>query len=215
MKLMKWFGALLLVSLGASVQAQEIFPIVGTSASGRPGDRVFVDLAFDYGAGLGVTVEDLQFEYQFAGITFILAASTIGPAGGPQGLVPYTDALRTFAQAHSGSVLVNAAAPGSQAGYTGYALSFYTLDDTPHMRTGTIHLRLAFDILPTAPLGFYGVPFGDRNFLGNVVGDEWSYPTELRNLGVLVVPEPQIALMLLPGLALVLFGARRRGQPRR
>ena len=210
-------GGLLLALWGSGVQAAE-FPVSGTAASGKPGDRAFVDLTYDYGTGFGVIAEDLQFEYQFAGMTFNPDASTIDVFGTPQNLLDYATTLRTFAQAHSGSVLVNLDPITSRADYKGYALSFYTADGTPQLRSGLVHLRVAFDILPGAVPGRYEVSFGSANLLADEAGNEFSYPSALQQLGatatVTAVPEPEIAWMLLPGLALVSLSARRRSSRR-
>lgn len=207
-----WFaGGLLLALCGSGVQATE-FPVSGTDASGNPGERVFVDLTYEYGASFGVIAEDLQFEYRFAGMTFKPEASTLDVFGAPQSLNDYADALRTFAQAHSGSVLVNLDPIASRADYKGYALSFYTADGTPQLRSGPVHLRVAFDILATAPHGRYEVSFGSANLLADEAGNEFGYPSALQQLGVTVtaVPEPEVVWMLLPGLALIGLRARRR-----
>ena len=80
-----------------------------------------------------------------------------------------------------------------------------------------MHLHVAFDILAGAVPGRYEVSFGAANLLADDVGNEFSYPGPLMELGVTVVavPEPEIVWMALPGLALVGLRARRRpsGRP--
>lgn len=202
-------GGLALTLMVGSALADE-FAVQGKSASGRPGERVFVEAVYDYGAGLGFAAEDLQFEYQFDGMTFVPEASTVGAAGAGQNLSQYLDALRTFAQGHGGGFLVNPDAPGSTPDFKGYALSFYTLDGALHHRSAQVHLNLAFDILSTAMPGVRKVSFTDKNVLIDQGETEFSYPLEMQQLSVTVVPEPQIAWMLLPGLALVGLYTRRR-----
>lgn len=207
-------GSLLMALVGGSAQAQA-FQVQGTGATGQPGERVYVQLVYDYGASFAAIAEDLQFEYQFTGMTFMPDASTIDVAGAAQSLLVYTDALRQFAQDHQGSVLINPNVVGSKPDYQGYALSFYTADGTPHGRRGQVNLRMAFDILADAKPGVYGVSFTDINVLVDEEGSEYGYPSALRNLGVTVVPEPSVAGLLLPGLAVVGLRARRRAGLRR
>lgn len=207
-------GGVVLSLLGTGVLAGE-FPVAGSSASGRPGDRVFVELVYAYdnydgqGTAFGAIAEDFQFEYQFAGMTFIPEQSTIDAFGSAQSLPNYTAALALFADGHGGSVWVNPDASASGPDYKGYALSFIT-DGTPQMRSGQVQLRVAFDILPAALPGRYAVSFTDLNLLVDENGVAFSYPAALQQLSVTVVPEPQIAWMLLPGLACVGWRARRR-----
>ena len=205
-------GGLLLALVGSGVQALE-FPVQGTGASGRAGDRVFVNLIFDYGPSFGVIAEDLQFEYKFAGITFVPDASTIDVSGAPQNLLQFAGTLQPFAQLHGGNVLVNLnPVPTLGPDYKGYALSFFTADGTPQLRSGKVHLSVAFEVLANALPGQYKVSFTDKNALSDDLGNEYSYPVALQNLSVTVaaVPEPQLAVLLLPGLVVVGLYARRR-----
>lgn len=204
-----WAGALSLALSAGNALADE-FGVSGKSAAGRPGERVFVEVVYDYGAGSGFTVEDLQFEYLFDGISFNPTATTIGASGAaPLALMAYVDALTAFAQAHSGSVLMNLNAPGSTASFKGVALS-YQVTAGAQFRSGEVHLNLAFDILGAALPGIRPVSFTDMNALVDDQGTEFSYPAAMKQLSVSVVPEPQIAWLLLPGLALVGLCARRR-----
>ncbi len=178
-----------LVILALAVCASSLhaidFPVQGTGASGRPGDRVYVELIYNYGASFGVIAEDLQFEYQFANMTFVPAASTIDVFGN-QNLLQYATTLGQFALAHQGSVLVNLNAPGSTPDLKGYALSFFTADGIPQVRSGIVRLVLAFDILAAAPLGVNRVSFTSGNLLVDQAETELRYPTALQNLNVTV-----------------------------
>ena len=211
-KKLLWAGALSLALSAGSVLAADL-KIQGKSASGKPGELVFVEAIYDFtdfSAGFGVIAEDFQFEYQSDGITFNPTASMIGAAGAVQPLLAYVSALTTFAQGHQGSVLVNPNISDIlKPDLKGYALSFQVADSA-HLRGGMIHLNLAFDISLTALPGARMVSFTDKNVLADVDGNEFSYPTALQQLSVTVVPEPQIAWLLLPGLALVGVYARRR-----
>lgn len=204
-----WAGALSLALSAGSVLADEV-AVQGKSAAGQPGERVFVEAVYDFGAGFHSIAEDLQFEYQFSGMTFNPAASTIGAAGAAQTLAAYVGSLTTLAQGHQGNVLVNPDVPGSTSGFKGYALSFYMSDGASQPRSGQVHLNLAFDILSTALPGAMMVSFTDKNVLVDEAEKEFSYPAAMQQLSVNVVPEPLIAWMLLPGLALVGLTARRR-----
>ena len=209
-----WGACLCASLLGSTVQALDI-PVTGTGAIGREGETVHVVLDYDYGASFAAIVEDLQFEWQFAGITFMPAESTIGATllrGDPalQPLPQNLNAAQQFALAHSGGFLVNPAMPGSEAGYTGWSMSFYTADGVAHLRSGHVYLALAFKILPTAPPGVFKVRFTNGNVLVDLQEAEYSFPSAARSLFVTVVPELGIAWMLLPGLALVGLSARRR-----
>jgi hypothetical protein len=199
MKQIFFLGILALALLTRSVHAAD-FPVQGFGSSGNPGDRVFVELTYNYGTSFAVIAEDLQFEWQFANMTFVPAASTIDVSGTPQDLVQYATALGTFAQAHQGAVLVNPNAPGSTPDLKGYALSFYTADGTPHVRTGLVRLRLAFDILFAAPQGTNRVSFTPGNVLVDEFENEFRYPTALQNLSV-VVPAVGIEFAGAPGLS--------------
>lgn len=180
---MPWFLALAL--LAPRVQAAD-FPVQGFSASGNPGDRVFVELTYNYGTRFAVIAEDLQFEWQFVNMTFVPGASTIDVSGTPQDLLQYATTLGTFAQAHQGAVLTNLNAPGSTPDFKGYTLSFYTADGTPHVRNGIVRLRLAFDILFAAPQGTTKVSFTSGNVLVDEFENEFLYPVALQNLSVRV-----------------------------
>lgn len=183
MMFLRWMFASVL--LASSIHAAD-FPVQGFGASGNPGTRVFVELTYNYGAHFGVIAEDLQFEYQFANMTFVPAASTIDVSGAPQDLLQYATALGQFAQIHQGAVLVNLNVPGSTPAFKGYALSFYTADGMPHVRSGIVRLRLAFDILSAAPLGINKVSFTPGNVLVDEAETEFRYPIALQNLSVAV-----------------------------
>lgn len=213
-------AACLLAALsGSGVYAQE-FPVTGKDAVGRPGETVFVVLEYDYGGSFAAIAEDLQLEYQFGNITFAPSASTMDAAvaSNPKTLPKYIDAteaidgfvgLREFAQRNRGSLLINESVPGSQPGYTGWAMSFTSLD-AGHPRNGNVLFRAAFDISASALPGQYHVSFTEKNLLADWDGNEYVYPDALRHLTVTVVPEPAIAWMLLPGLVLVGLSTRRR-----
>lgn len=189
------------------------FPVQGISASGLPGEQVFVRLVYDYGGSFSVIAEDLQFEYQASAMTFNPDASTINVAGNQRTLTQFTDTLRTFAQQHQGNLLVNLNPTVSLAGYKGYAMSFYTADGIAHTRSGPAQLDIAFDILPDATEGSYPVSFTTNNVLADADGNEFKYPAALQNLSVTVmaaVPEPLVSLMLLPGIAVVFWRTRGR-----
>jgi hypothetical protein len=207
-------SGIVLAALGMNVQAA-VFQVTGASAVGKPGDQVFVDLTYDYGTGFEVIVEDLQFVYQFANMTFVPSASTIDVSGTAQSLSDYASALLQFAQSHSGNVLVNLdLAPGDPT-LKGYALSFFTADGTGQVRSGLVHLDLAFDIRPTAQPGTQRVSFiTAHNGLVDASFNQYTYPSALQNLSVTVeaVPEPQGVLMLLLGLAVAGIVRRRTGQ---
>ncbi len=183
-KLMFMTGCIALALFANSAYAAD-FPIQSTGTSGHPGDRVFIELTYDYGSGFGVTAEDLQFEYQFANMTFVPSASTIDVSGAPQNLPDYADTLQAFAQNHEGSVLVNMNFAGSTPDFKGYALSFTTAT-TPHVRSGMVHLRLAFDIQPCARPQVSKISFTERNVLVNEAGTEFQYPAALQSLDVTV-----------------------------
>jgi len=207
---------MLVVSLASHVSAEE-FPVEGRGASGRPGDRVFLELIYDYGEGFAVIVEDFEIQYPHDALMFLPDASTIDLPGTRRNLREYADTLRQFAATHQGNVLENLDPILSRLDRKGYFTSFYTLDGTPDVRSGKVLLKASFDILPTAKPGSYQVAFTEKNLLVDEFENEFSYPSSLQSLGVnvLAIPEPQIALMLLPGLALVTLYARRRARVRR
>ena len=193
----------------SSIRAAD-FPVTGSGASGHPGDRVYIELTYNYGASFSAIAEDLNLQYQAAGLSMVAADSTINILGN-QTLAQYATSLQIFAQAHSGGVLVNLN-PTLGAGLKGYALSFYAADGTGHDRSGTVHLKVAFDILNTATPGSnYTVSFAN-SVLVNMAGDEFPYPAALQNLklNVAAVPEPAAAYLMLAGLAWVGVKARRR-----
>ena len=208
-------GGLALALLGSGARAED-FKVQGINGAGLPGGTGFVDLVYDYGyygPGFGVQIEDFQFEYEIAGITFAAAKSTVGAsAASSQGFLAYMDALKQAANDLGGNVLSNPN-KASPAGFKGYAMSFYT-DGRQQPRSGQVTMHLAFDILPTALSGPYVVSFTNKNLIVDGAGNEYTYPAALPHLGVTVVPEPQIAWLLLPGLALVGLYSRRRADRR-
>ena len=194
----------------------DVFAVQGGNAAGKPGDRVFVELTYDYGAGFNVIVEDLALEYEHAGILFVRDQSTIGAPGMQGSYSAYVDSLKTFAQTHSGSMLENTNPILPQPDRKGYALSFFTADGVGQPRSGLVQFRAAFDILASAVPGkSYAVSFPQTNVLVNEVGTEFFYPSALGSLHVTAVPEPEIAFMMVPGLVLVAAAVRRRRSDRK
>jgi len=188
------------------------FPVTGTLTAGRPGDRVYVDLTYDYGAGFKAIAEDLNIQYPGLVMNMVLSASTIDMGGSTRNLREYAEMLKTFALAHSGAVLENPD-PTLAGGLKGYAMSFYTADGTGHARSGPVNLRVAFDIpLSTAPAS-YKVSFVN-SVLVDHLGTEFAYPEALQNLSVTVVPEPATAWMLLAGVGLLGLYVGRRNAAR-
>lgn len=204
---MLWVGAMSLALSAGSVLAED-FKVEGKSASGRPGEQVFVEVVYDYGAGFQTIAEDLQFEYQSDGVTFNPTFTTIGASGAPMGLMAYYDALKAAATALSGSALLNLDVIDPPPGLKAFALSFAAASGAQR-RSGQVHLNLAFDIDRDAAPGVRTVSLA-KSGLADFDGNEFSYPNAMQQLSVTVVPEPQIALLLLPGLALVGLYARRR-----
>lgn len=207
-------GGLALAIWAGAAQAGD-FPISGSGATGHAGDRVFVSLVYDYDVGFGVMAEDLQFEYQFASMTFVPDASTIDVFGVTQNLVQYEASLQQFARDHQGDATANLDAVGSAPDFRGYALSFYTGDGATQGRIGLVHLHVAFDILATAAPGVSQVSFTDVNGLFDGYGNGFTYPAELQHLSVTVtaVPEPHIGWMLLAGIGLIGCHRLRRSSP--
>ena len=191
------------------------FPVTGSGATGHPGDRVFVDLTYDYGASFNAIAEDLNIQYPGVVLKMAPDASTIDMGGATRNLHAYADMLEVFAQAHFGSVLENTD-PVLPGGLEGYAMSFYTADGTGQARSGLVHLRVAFDIpVSTAPAR-YKVSFVN-SVLADEGGAEFAYPDALQSLSVTVlsaVPEPATAWLLLSGCGLLGLDARRRSAAR-
>jgi len=202
----------LVVVLLCSSQVQAL-AVRGSSATGSPGDRVFVDVTYDYGAGLDVIVEDLMIQHPAQGLSLVPDASTINLFGTQRNLREYAALLQQFAHAHLGDALENTD-PTLGAGLKGYALSFFTADGTGHSRSGLVHLQVAFDIAGDAPAVNFGVSFVN-SLLVNVAGDEYDYAADLRGLSVTVqsrgsVPEPASAWLVLTGIVMIGLRQRRR-----
>ena len=60
-------GLLMLLVL-SSARADD-FPVTGSGASGRPGDRVYVNLTYNYGASFSAIAEDLDIQYAAIGLS--------------------------------------------------------------------------------------------------------------------------------------------------
>ncbi len=203
-----WVGlAGLVLALGASGVLADEFPVVGNGAAGKPGERVYVDLTYDYGSSFSAIAEDLDIAYSVPGLTMVPGASTIDMFGTTRTLHDYATLLQQFASGHFGNVLENPA-PTLGAGIAGYALSYFTADDVGQPRNGKVHLSIAFDIASNASPGSrFNVSFAN-SVIVDQAGNEFSYPAALQNLSVNVVPEPAIAWMLLPGVVVVAARAR-------
>jgi hypothetical protein len=201
-KLLSVVASLALFAASA-VHAQETLPVQGTGATGAPGDQVFVELDFDYGAGFEVTTEDFQMRYDASVLNFRPDLSTVFRDGVSQSLPNYLSFLAGVARDGFGSSLSN-----NGVGF--FNLSF-TSAFAGDVRSGHVIRSLAFDIAPAAAEGRYLVSFGDKNVLTDVDFNEFEYEHALQvTVQAAVVPEPEMALMLLPGLALIGWQVRRR-----
>lgn len=205
-------GALaLVVAVGAGGVRAEEFPVQASGGAGRPGDRVVLQLTYDYGSAFNVIAEDFALQYPQAALSFLPDASMIDIFGAPLSLTQYVNSLRQFAQAHFGSVLENPNPVLANPDRKGYAFSFFTADGTGHPRSGLVHLQAAFDLLPSAPVGNYTVSF-DNSVLVNDLEVEHFYPSALQSVQVqvLAVPEPSSYLMIAAGLLLICRYSKRR-----
>lgn len=204
---------LVLGFLSAAVGYAQEFPIHGSNASGRAGERVFLELTYDYGASFQDVVEDLALDYPSQVLTFRPDASIIDMFNTSRTLIQHAAVLLAFAQANGGNVVANAIPLGLPDGIGGYRLSFYTTG-AAQLRSGVVRLQAAFDIHPNAAPGDYKVSFGADNVLVDTNGSEFSYPADLQNLQISVlataVPEAPGLTMLLAGLALIGTRMRRR-----
>lgn len=200
------------LALAGAAQADQ-FPVQGSNASGRAGEQVFIDLTYDYGVGFEIMVEDFAVEYSKLALNFLPDASTIDTFGSPQSLTDYAQLLKSFAQGNGGNMLENPAPAGLADGLGGYRMSFFTDGTAGQMRRGQVHLRAAFEIKPDAAPGDYRISFGGDNVLADINESEYTYPAALQDMRITVlsaVPEPAMALLLLPGLALVGWQVKRR-----
>ena len=186
----------LALAIFGTAQAQE-FPVTGKGASGKAGDRVLVELTYDYGPSFKVVAEDFAFIYDNAALLYVPGASTIDLYAPIKTLPQHVGIL-------GGGALDNLM-PNE------YRLSYSSV--TGQVRSGLVHIAAAFDILPGAAPGDYRVSFSGNLSDGD---NEFSYSPDLQNLNINVaaqlapVPEPGAALMLLSGMLLVGAVARRR-----
>ena len=200
------------LALAGAAQAEE-FSVQGSNASGRAGEQVFIDLTYNYGDGFEIIVEDFAVDYSTLALNFLPGASTIDTFGPPQSLTDYAQTLKSFASTHGGNMVENLAPQGLADDLGGYRISFFTDGLAGQMRHGEVHLRAAFAIKADAAPGVYRVSFGEANTLVDINESEYSYPGSLQGMSITVlsaVPEPTMALLLLPGLALVGWQAKRR-----
>lgn len=214
-------AASLALFAASAVHAQDVLSVEGTGATGTPGDRVFVTLSYDYGAGLEAVVEDFRFTYDSSVLSFLFPASTVVRGGLSQSLEAHIDDLDDVADEASAkfNLLPD---PGSPPDAGNFRLAYSQPDffGAPgDFRQGSVIFNLAFEIADAAPAGNTFVSLAgsklttfDANFF---VATEYSYPAALRSVQVTVqavsaVPEPAMALMLLPGLALIGMQVRRR-----
>ena len=216
----------LMTAAGTSVRAD--VTVDGSSVNGMPGTRVFLELIYHYGnpPGVKITLEALDFDYPskvFAGsvlsdaLTFLPEASSIDLFG-PQSLPEYIQTLADFADTHGGNVTTrHAEVTPAVVPSRGRYVQIFSMDSVGQSRVGNVSLKLAFNVHQTAPPGFYPIVFpDDRNLLIDESLNEFAFASPIQNIGVnvLAVPEPKIALMLLPGLALIVLYARVRGARR-
>ncbi len=205
----------------SAVQAQDPFSVSATGASGAPGERVFVTLTYDYGAGVEVIAENFDFTYDSPELSFVFTDSTLVHDGVSQSLADHIADLERIAAAGRGFASFNLTPNPLPVGKGGFQLGFTQPDFfgfPGQVRTGQVVFNAAFDIAATAPDGNYFVSFGSSKLTDfqsqtfDVI--EYGFPAALNNVQVTVqaavVPEPAVALMLLPGLLLVGLHARRR-----
>lgn len=188
--------AFLALAIFGTAQAQE-FPVTGKGASGKPGDRVFVELTYDYGPSFNVLAEDFAFTYDNAALLYRPGESTIDLYAPIKTLPQHVGIL-------AGGALDNLM-PNE------YRLSYSSV--TGQVRSGLVHVAAAFDILPGTAPGNYRVSFSGNLSDGD---NEFSYSPDLQALTITVaaalapVPEPGAALMLVSGMLLLGSVARRR-----
>jgi hypothetical protein len=219
-KLLSVVASLALFAASA-VHAQNILPVQGTGATGAPGDRVFVSLTYDYGTGFEAIAEDLQFEYDSTVLSFLFPDSTVVRGGVSQSLADHIADLNVIARAGDSSASFNLAPSTLPLGRGGFRLAFTQPDlfgFPGDIRTGQVVFNAAFEIAAAAQDGPSLVSFSNSTLTDfqSVTFEfiEYGYPSALRNVQVTVqaavVPEPEMALMLLPGLALIGWQVRRR-----
>jgi hypothetical protein len=197
----KKFIAALSICAAAPAFAIEL-PLEGGHVFGRPGETVPLDFTYDYGSDLSFMVEDLVLLFPSPALSFNVGLSTFGAVGeAPQSLGDYIFALQIFALPHFGGVLANAGNPGE------YRMSYFTADGAGQDRSGKVQFHAAFDIAADAAPGDYQVSLS-----GTWYDPEETEYTAMAVGVVSVVPEPAMALLLLPGLALVGWQAKRRRQ---
>jgi hypothetical protein len=177
-------------------------PLEGGHVFGSPGETVLLDFTYDYGSGLSIAVEDLALLFPSPALSFNVGLSTVGAVGeAPQSLSDYIFALQAFALPHFGGVVPNAGNPGE------FRMSYFTADLAGHDRIGPVQFHAAFDIAADAAPGDYQVS------LSGTLYDREENEFMPTAFGVVsAVPEPAMALLLLPGLALVGWQVKRRRQ---
>jgi len=215
-KILSLVASLTLLAAG-SLHAQESLSVQATGATGAPGDQVFVSLTYDYGTGTEVIAENLNFTYDSSILSFLFPESTVVSGGVSQSLGAYVADLKLVADAGDGFTLFNLAPNTLAPGEGGFQLGFTQPDFfgfPGHVRTGQVVFNAAFDIAATARNGNSVVSFAGSTQTDLATFSELEYPAALQNVQITVqaavVPEPEMALMLLPGLALIGLHVRRR-----
>lgn len=189
-----------------AVSAQaEIPTVTASSSAGTPGGHVVLELAYDYGSGFEVFLDEFRFQYDARVLNFVAGNSTVESGGTQASWSNFVGELATLAQANPGLFGINPADDAVSAPRQGYVLSFFTNGSVGQERSGIVRYRLWFDVDAGASVGPTNVTVSGVMY--DLQEQEFLYPEAFATPGIAVsvvaVPEPAQVLLLLAGLGVV------------
>ncbi len=197
--------------LGAVSAQAEIPTVTASSSVGTPGGHVVLELAYDYGSGFEVFLEELRFQYDSSVLSFVAGSSTVESGGTQTSWSDFAGGLAAIAQGNPGMFGINPADDTVAAPMHGYVMNFFTDGTVGQDRSDIVRYRLWFNVDAGASVGTTNIKVSGVMY--DLPQQEFLYPEAFSSPGIAVnvtaVPEPAQVLLLLAGLGIVAARYRR------